>query len=107
MPSIDDPQAVFRALADPTRREIVSMLADGSRPIAEIAAQFEMTRPAVAKHLAILREGGLVSVEEKGRERINSLNPRALKSAADWINHFDRFWDERLAKLKSLVEETS
>ena len=107
MPSTNDPQSVFRALADPTRREIISMLADGSRPIAEIAAQFEMTRPAVAKHLAILREGGLINVEEKGRERINSLNPRALKSAADWINHFDRFWDDRLTKLKSLVEETS
>ena len=107
MSSTNDPQSVFRALADPTRREIISMLADGALPIAEIAAQFEMTRPAVAKHLAILREGGLINVEEKGRERINRLNPRALKTAADWINHFDRFWDERLTKLKSLVEETS
>ncbi len=103
----DHPQPVFRALADPTRREIISMLADRALPIAEIASQFDMTRPAVAKHLAILREGGLISVEERGRERINKLNPRALKTAADWINHFDRFWDDRLEKLKSLVEETS
>jgi len=107
MPQSNNTQSVFRALADPTRREIISMLADGALPVAEIASQFEMTRPAVAKHLAILREGGLISVEEKGRERINKLNPRALKTAADWINHFDRFWDDRLAKLKSLVEETS
>lgn len=107
MTPADKTQFVFRALADPTRREIISMLADGDRPIADIASQFEMTRPAVAKHLAILREGGLITVEEKGRERINRLNPRALKTAADWINHFDRFWDERLAKLKTLVEERS
>ncbi len=107
MTPADKTQFVFRALADPTRREIISMLADGDRPVAEIASQFEITRPAVAKHLAILREGGLVTVEEKGRERINRLNPQALKTAADWINHFDRFWDERLAKLKTLVEERS
>ena len=103
----DPVQPVFRALADPTRREIVSMLADGPRPIADIAAQFEMTRPAVAKHLAILKEGGLISVQRKGREQINRLNPKALKTAADWLAYFDRFWDERLAKLKEAVEKPS
>ena len=101
----DKAQPVFRALADPTRRAIISMLAESARPIADIAGAFEMTRPAVAKHLAILREGGLITVEVKGRERINKLNPRGLKTAAEWINLFDRFWDERLAKLKQIVEE--
>jgi DNA-binding transcriptional ArsR family regulator len=105
MISADPAQPVFRALADPTRRAIVSMLAGGARPIAEIASEFEMTRPAVAKHLAILREGGLITVEAHGRQRINKLNPGGLKDAADWINHFDRFWDERLAELKQVVEE--
>jgi DNA-binding transcriptional ArsR family regulator len=99
-----DVQPVFRALADPTRRAIIAMLADGERPIAEIAAAFDMTRPAVAKHLAVLREGDLVAVEQRGRERINRLNPRALRTAADWLNHFDVFWDERLAALKKAVE---
>ncbi len=103
----DDPQPVFRALADPTRRAIISMLADGARPIGDIASHFDMSRPAVAKHLAILRESGIITVVAQGRERINKLNPKTLKTAADWINHFDRFWDDRLAKLKSLVEETS
>ncbi|GJL93047.1 ArsR/SmtB family transcription factor [Hyphococcus sp.] len=103
----DHSQPVFRALADPTRRAIISMLSAGPRPIAEIADEFEMTRPAVAKHLAILREGGLIAVEPKGRERINRLNPAALKTAADWINHFDQFWDDRLAKLKQVVEDKS
>jgi DNA-binding transcriptional ArsR family regulator len=99
-----DVQPVFRALADPTRRAIIAMLADGERPIAEIAAAFDMTRPAVAKHLAVLREGDLVAVEQRGRERINRLNPRALRTAVDWLNHFDVFWDERLAALKKAVE---
>ncbi|MBL4757747.1 MAG: winged helix-turn-helix transcriptional regulator [Rhizobiales bacterium] len=101
----DQAQPVFRALADPTRRAIVAMLADGERPVGDIASEFQMTRPAVAKHLAILREGGLISVEIQGRERINRLIPDRLKAAADWINHFDRFWDERLAKLKQIVEK--
>ena len=78
----DPYQPVFRALADPTRRAILSMLADGERPIADIAAAFEMTRPAIAKHLAILKEGELISVEAQGRERINRLNPAALKTAS-------------------------
>ena len=63
MPPARDIQPVFRALADPTRRAIISMLADGDRSVAEIAASFDMTRPAVAKHLAILKEGALISVE--------------------------------------------
>ncbi len=105
MSRFDHHQPVFRALADPTRRAIVSMLSDGDRSIADIAAEFDMTRPAVAKHLAILKEGGLIEVEVKGRERINRLQPRALKTAADWLGHFDRFWDDRLAKLKQVVEE--
>ncbi len=98
-------QSVFRALADPTRREILAMLAKGPRPIGDIAAEFAMTRPAVAKHLAVLRDGDLISVEAKGRERINRLNAAALKSAADWIGYFDQFWDEKLANLKSAVEK--
>lgn len=103
----DQVQPVFRALADPTRRAIISMLAEGPRAIADIAAEFDMTRPAVAKHLAILKEGGIIAAEAQGRERINRLNPDALKTAADWLSHFDRFWDVRLAKLKEVVEKTS
>ena len=104
MRSPKDIQPVFRALADPTRRAIVAMLAEGERPIAEIAAAFDMTRPAVAKHLTVLREGDLIAVEQRGRERINRLKPRALRTAADWLNHFDVYWDDRLAELKAVVE---
>ncbi|MEM9421054.1 MAG: metalloregulator ArsR/SmtB family transcription factor [Pseudomonadota bacterium] len=97
-------QPVFRALADPTRRQIIAMLSHGERPIADIAAAFDMSRPAIAKHLTILKDGALLRVEQKGRERIHHLNPSALKAAADWINHFDQFWDERLQALKIAVE---
>ena len=107
MPATDEAQPVFRALADPTRRAIIDMLAEGDRPISDIAAAFDMTRPAVAKHLAILREGGVIAVEKQGRERIHRLNPQALKTAADWLGYFDRFWDDRLANLKKVVEKTS
>lgn len=100
----DKSQPVFRALADPTRRAIISMLAERPRSIGEVAGAFDVTRNAVVKHLAILNEGGLITVEVKGRERINHFKPDALKTAADWLNHFDRFWDQRLANLKEVVE---
>ena len=102
-----DTQPVFRALADPTRRAIIAMLAEKPRTIGEVASAFEVTRPAIAKHLKILEEGDVIRVAVNGRERINSLNPEALKRAADWLAVFDRFWDVRLAKLKAEVEKNS
>jgi DNA-binding transcriptional ArsR family regulator len=97
-------QPVFRALADPTRRRILRNLAREPASIADVASRFEISRPAVVKHLAILREGGLIEVQPRGRERINVLRPRALKSAVDWLNFFDAFWDEKLANLRHAVE---
>jgi DNA-binding transcriptional ArsR family regulator len=101
---LDHAQPVFRALADPTRRAIVMLLADQDLRVGEIAERFEMTRPAVAKHLAVLKSADVIRVSRAGRERINSLNPAALKAATDWLAYFDRFWDDRLAALKSAVE---
>jgi DNA-binding transcriptional ArsR family regulator len=103
-PQLDHAQPVFRALADPTRRAIVMLLAERDLRVGDIAKRFEMTRPAVAKHLAVLKSADLIRVSEAGRERINHLNPAALKTATDWLNYFDRFWDDRLAALKSAVE---
>lgn len=100
-----DQQPVFRALADPTRRAIIAMLAERPLAIGEITAEFDVSRPAIAKHLKILEEGGVIRVTAKGRERINSLNPEGLRSAADWLAHFNRFWDARLARLKAEVEK--
>jgi DNA-binding transcriptional ArsR family regulator len=100
----DQLQPVFRALADPTRRRILRDLARQPASIADVASRFDITRPAVVKHLAILREGNLITVQPRGRERINVLNPSVLRSAADWLNFFDAFWDDKLAKLKLVVE---
>ena len=97
-------QGVFRALADPTRREILVMLRNQDMTIADVSARFDMTRAAVKKHLTILEEGRLISVHPKGRERINRLQPETLKTAADWLDHFSSFWDARLDALQRAID---
>ncbi len=94
----------FRALADPTRRQILRHLSAGDMTIGAVCARFDMTRGAIKKHLTILEEGALISVHTRGRERINRLEPAGLKSAAEWLAYFDRFWDERLAGLGDAIE---
>lgn len=97
-------QGVFRALADPTRREILMHLSTDEMTIAQVSDHFDITRGAVKKHLIILEEGALISVHTKGRERINRIEPLGLKSAADWLSYFNQFWDEKLSGLKSAIE---
>lgn len=104
MQSDTDVQGAFRALADPTRRAILLFLSEKDMTIGEVAGHFEMTRPAVKKHLVILEEGNLISTRQRGREVVNRLEPDGLKQAADWLSIFDRFWDTRLAALKHAVE---
>lgn len=97
-------QMVFRAISDPTRRSIMALLADKEQSLNEIAANYEMTRPAVTKHLNILKEGGLIRVRTRGRERLHRLQPETLKTVSDWLSFFDQFWDDKLADLKQAVE---
>ncbi len=99
-----DPQPTFRAIADPTRRAILGMLADREMTVGEIANGFEMSRPAVAKHLGILKEGNLVTVRENGRERFHKLEPKALLPVEEWLEHFNHFWDVKLDMLKTAIE---
>ena len=98
-------QNAFRALADPTRRDILRMLGDDAMTIGQVAGQFEMTRAAVKKHLTVLSDGGLITVEARGRERINRLNPEGLAPVFSWLQYFDRFWDNRLEDLKTAIEK--
>ena len=98
-------QLGFRALADPTRRNILQLLAHEAMTIGEVAENFQMTRAAVKKHLNILDEGNLISVKAKGRSRVNSLNADGLKDVFDWFSYFDRFWDDRLNALKNEIEK--
>jgi len=97
-------QRTFRALADPTRRGILVYLAEEDLSIAEVAVRFDVSRSAIQKHLAVLQEGGLISIRRAGRERISHLEPGALQEVAAWLGYFDRFWDTRLNKLKSAIE---
>lgn len=97
-------QMVFRAIADPTRRSIMAMLAHGEHALGDIAANYDMTRPAVTKHLKILEQGGLIAVRAQGRERLHTLQPQALKAVSDWISFFSQFWDDKLENLKTAVE---
>ncbi len=98
-------QPTFRALADPTRREILLMLRRRDLTIAEVSENFDMTRAAVKKHLTVLSDGGLITVKTRGRERINSLSPKGIKPVLDWLGYFDSFWDDRLTALKTAIEK--
>lgn len=98
-------QSAFRALADPTRRDILRMLGSDAMTIGQVASQFDMTRAAVKKHLTVLSDGGLITVEVRGRERINRLNAAGLAPVFSWLEYFDRFWDDRLDALKSAIEK--
>ena len=98
-------QMGFRALADPTRRDILRLLAKKDMTIAEVAANFQMTRAAVKKHLTILNEGNLISVRAIGRTRLNTLNAKSMKQVFDWFSYFEIFWDERLNSLKTEIEK--
>lgn len=98
-------QTGFRALADPTRRDILHLLSDGDQTIAGLTSHFDMTRAAVKKHLTVLSDGGLITTRAKGRERINALAPDGFAPLRDWLGYFDQFWDEKLTNLKTAIEK--
>jgi DNA-binding transcriptional ArsR family regulator len=91
--------AVFRALADPTRRGILVVLGGGEMRVADVAARFDVSRPAISKHLAVLARAGLVTARKQGRERFYAIVPGALRLAAGYAKDVDEFWRERLAAL--------
>jgi len=102
---LDATQPCFRALADPTRREITRLLSQSDMTIGQLTDRFDMTRAAVKKHLTILSDGGLISVQTRGRERVNHLNPAGLAPVLNWLEYFDAFWDDKLAALKAAIEK--
>jgi DNA-binding transcriptional ArsR family regulator len=97
--------AVFRAIADPTRREILSLLRSGRQTVGEIAGNFRMSRPAVSKHLRLLRTAGLVVIRHDGTARLCGLNAKPLRAINDWLRDYETFWSESMRSLKSYVEE--
>ena len=97
--------AVFRAIADPTRREILGMLRGRAYSVGEIAANFRTSRPAISKHLRMLRAVGLVATTQKGTVRICALNAQPLRAVSDWISDYEAYWGKTLQSLKRYVEE--
>jgi len=96
---------VFQAIADPTRRAILDRLRLGPAPVNSLASGFPVSRPAISKHLRILREADMVREERHGRERVYQLHPERLKEIDDWILAYRDFWQSSLNRLKSYLEE--
>jgi DNA-binding transcriptional ArsR family regulator len=96
--------SVLKAVADPSRRRILDLLAVQDMSVGRIASRFRISRPAVVKHLRVLRSAHLVSTRYQGRERIQSLNAEPLKTVEAWVSRFEGFWEKSLQQLKRQIE---
>ena len=96
--------SIFHAIADPTRRAILDRLREGGQAVNEIAGRFEISRPAISKHLRVLHEANLVTETREGRNRIYKLNAEPLRDLERWLDHYRRFWALNLLSLKNHVE---
>jgi len=97
--------ATFAALADPTRRAILARLASGEASVSELAAPFEMSLPAVSKHLKVLERAGLITRGRAAQWRPCRLEAAPLKDAADWLEEYRRFWEESFDRLEDYLHE--
>ncbi|MGN7818605.1 winged helix-turn-helix transcriptional regulator [Chitinophaga varians] len=98
---------VFQAIADPTRREIIHLLADRSLSLNMVADHFDISRPAISKHVKILTECGLIVIQQQGRERHCKANLHQLKEVSEWVENYRRFWNKKLDALEAFLEEDS
>jgi DNA-binding transcriptional ArsR family regulator len=99
------PQDVFQAIADPTRREIIDLLAEDSMPVNDIAGKFDISRPAVSKHIKILNDCGLVVIHQKGRKRYCRADIQRLQEVMVWLKRYQKFWDQKLDALEALMDD--
>lgn len=95
---------VFQAIADPTRREIIKMIATQSLNLNSVAEKFDISRPAISKHIKILTECGLITVNQKGRERHCKANLRKLNEVSEWVEQYKEFWTQKLDALENYLE---
>ena len=93
----------FNAVAEPRRRQILEILADGERPVNDLVETLRLAQPQVSKHLRVLREVGLVDVREAGRQRLYRLNGRPLKPIRDWVTSFEEAWNERFDAMDDVL----
>jgi DNA-binding transcriptional ArsR family regulator len=104
-PSSDRLSQTFGALADPVRRAILGRLMRGPALVGELAEPFDISLPAISRHLKVLAEAGLIEREQRGQQRVCSLKVTGLQSAANWIEHMRRFWSDRLDALDDHLNE--
>ncbi|HTJ32794.1 MAG TPA: metalloregulator ArsR/SmtB family transcription factor [Dactylosporangium sp.] len=98
--------AVFAALANPVRREVLQVLREqGPQPVAALAARFDLARPSFSEHLKVLRDAGLASETRSGRQRLYRLEPAPLEGVRDWLAPFEAFWGARLAALGDVLDD--
>src|SRR5215210_6517896 len=95
----------FNAVAEPRRRQIVDLLADGERAVGDLVRELGLGQPQVSKHLRVLREVGLVDVRDHGRQRLYRLNGRALRPIHEWVKGYERFWAERFERLDAVLDD--
>ena len=95
----------FAALADPTRRAILARLATGAATVTELAEPFEMSQPAISKHLKVLERAGLISMEVNAQRRPRKLEPKRLEEAVDWIERYREIFEQNYQRLDALLEE--
>lgn len=103
----DPISATFSALADPMRRDILARLATGPTTVGELAEPFEVTAPAISRHLKVLETAGLIERKVEAQWRLCSINPEGLKPAADWIESYRRFWENRFDALDEYLQTTT
>lgn len=96
---------VFQAIADPTRREIINLVAYQSLNLNAIAENFEISRPAISQHIKVLTECGLIIIKKQGRERYCEAKLNQLREVADWIERFRKHWEERFSALDDVLQE--
>lgn len=96
---------VYRALADPTRRQMLELLARRDLTVTALAEPFSMSQPAISQHLRVLRQAGLVVERREGRHRRYRLTPAPLQDVSAWVGHFEPFWRDRLTALGKLLDE--
>lgn len=97
----------FQAIADPTRREILTMLAHQSLNFNAVAENFDVSRTAVSKHIKILIECGLITIKQQGREKICLVHPEKLDEVAKWIDQYNTFWNKKLDSLGHFLEKST
>jgi DNA-binding transcriptional ArsR family regulator len=95
----------FNAVAEPRRRQILDVLAEGERPVNDLVRLLGLAQPQVSKHLRVLREVGVVDVRDEGRRRLYRVNGSALKPIHDWVKGYERMWSERFDELDAVLDD--